>query len=379
MDVLWWISLAFIMLVWGAYPLFVGIMSKLVGNKNKPENELFQKLSVVIAAHNEARNLPTRIENIYRGSYPAELIEVIIASDGSTDETKDLVNELRQHYPRIKLVEINPQGGRSNAHNQAVSHCQGEILVFTDAETQFAVDFLEKITAPFISEEVGFTSGVLKYRNQNSCAITESAGFYWRFEYFLRTCESALGLYAFGSGACCAVRKNLYRNIPAAGDVDFTTPLDVVLQNRKCIHVSDAIAYDEMPESPQREFRARVRMTSKNLYGTIERWGWKAFFRHPLYSLVIGFHKVGRWLTPFGMIALLFSNLFLLGGEVFYAVMLGAQVSFYLLALAGYRGIDLPLSKQAYSFCLANAGFLIGVLKALTRRVPKLYQPISQT
>lgn len=379
MVVLWWGSLAFIAAVWLAYPLLLAVFARVAGKSAIQDVFAARRITVVIAAHNEAQNLKARIEDIYRGSYPAELVDVVVSSDGSTDETMAVMEELGRQYRNIKLLDIQPQGGRSNAHNQAVNHCQGEILVFTDAQTQFAPDFLKKITAPFASDKVGFVSGVLKYRNQNSSAVTESAGFYWRFEYFLRARESELGIYAFGSGACCAVRKELYRDIPAVGDVDFTTPLDVVLQGKVCVHVAEAIAYDEMPESPQREFRARVRMTSKNLYGTVERWGWRALFLHPMYSLVILLHKIGRWLTPFSMIILLASTPFLLDEGLFYSMMLAGQVLFYFLAWAGYREINLPFAGQIYSFCLANVGFLIGVSNALMGKVPRSYKPISQT
>lgn len=251
-------------------------------------------------------------------------------------------------------------------------------MVFTDAETLFAPTFLQKITGVFNFDEVGFSSGVLKYRNLLSNAVTESAGIYWQFEYFLRNHESHLGIFAFGSGACCAVRKSLYRDIPPVGDVDFTTPLDVVLQGKKCIHVPDAIAYEEMPGTPERELNARIRMTAKNLYGTIERWSIIGMLIHPWYTLVIFFHKIGRWLTPFGMIALFISNLMLLFTHHIYIAFFLLQMFFYLMAFMGYKKINIPLARLSYSFCLANVGFFMGVLKALTGRVPKLYKPVSQ-
>jgi cellulose synthase/poly-beta-1,6-N-acetylglucosamine synthase-like glycosyltransferase len=367
------------MLVWVGYPLSLWGLSYFKGRREMAPAGFQPNVSVVVAAHNEARNLAARISNIFWSTYPDANIEVVVASDGSSDETPSVIDRLKEKYPRIKLINIAPQGGRSNAHNVAVQHCDGEILVFTDAETVFEPAFLQMIVECFQHKEVGFSSGVLKYRNQSSNAVTESAGVYWRFEYFLRELESRLGIYAFGSGACCAVRKSLYRNIPPVGDVDFTTPLDVVLQGKKCVHIADAIAYDEMPDSPEREFRARVRMTAKNLYGTIERWGIGGVLKHPVYTSVILLHKIGRWLTPFGMLALFVSNLGLLSSSIFYVVTFIGQAVFYLVAIAGSKGLNIPLAHTSYSFCLANVGFFIGVLRAATGRVPKLYKPVSQT
>jgi cellulose synthase/poly-beta-1,6-N-acetylglucosamine synthase-like glycosyltransferase len=375
----WWFACCCLMLVWVVYPLALWVLSYLKRGREKAAACFQPKVSVVIAAHNEARNLAARISNIFSSTYPEVNIEVVVASDGSSDETPSVIDRLKEKYPRIKLINIAPQGGRSNAHNVAVEHCDGEILVFTDAETVFEPSFMQKIVEFFQHEEIAFSSGVLKYRNQSSSAVTESAGIYWRFEYFLRERESRLGIYAFGSGACCAVRKSLYRNIPPVGDVDFTTPLDVVLQGKKCVHIAEAIAYDEMPDSPEREFRARVRMTAKNLYGTIERWGIEGVFKHPVYTCVILLHKIGRWLTPFGMLALFVSNLGLLSSSIFYVVTFIGQAVFYLVAFAGSKGLNIPLARTSYSFCLANIGFFIGVLRAATGRVPKLYKPVSQT
>ena len=221
----WWLACSFLMLVWVVYPLALGALSYLKGRREKAVAGFQPNVSVVIAAHNEAKNLAARISNIFLSNYPDAYIEVVVASDGSSDETSSVIDRLKEKYPRITLLKIAPQGGRSNAHNVAVKHCDGEILVFTDAETVFEPNFMQKIVECFQHEDVGFSSGLLKYRNQSSNAVTESAGIYWRFEYFLRELESRLGIYAFGSGACCAVRKNLYRNIPPVGDVDFTTPL----------------------------------------------------------------------------------------------------------------------------------------------------------
>jgi len=377
---LYWSAAALIISVWILYPILLWLLVNI--RKSFTDLNLkvdYQAVSVIVAAHNEAVNLSGRITNIFESDYPASKIEVVIVSDGSSDDTPSVIDKLKENYPRINLVNIEHQGGRSNAHNVAIKHCTAEILVFTDAETIFEPTFLKKIIESFQRPDVGFSSGVLKYRNQSSNSVTESAGIYWRFENFLREFESSLGVFVFGSGACCAVRRSLFRKIPPVGDVDFTTPLDVVLQGRKCVHVPDAIAYDDMPNTPEREFNARVRMTAKNLYGTIERWGLKGVFAHPIYTLVIFFHKIGRWLMPFLMIALFFSNIMLLSEGHVYSIFFVLHVVFYLLAFAGYKKLNVPLARSSYSFCLANIGFFIGVLKAATGRVPNLYKPVSQS
>ncbi len=380
MESLLLFSVAFIFCVWGGYPLVLWMLELCAGNSGEivPDPSYAPGVSVVVAAHNEGKNLAARVDSVFSSEYPRELIEVVVASDGSSDDTVEVVEKMKEKYSRIRLVEIKPQGGRSNAHNHAVPACSGEILVFTDAETVFEKDFLNRIVAPFGDERVGFSSGELHYRNITSTTVTKSAGFYWRYEFYLRKKESRLGVYAFGSGACCAVRRALYRDIPPTGDVDFTTPLDVVLQGYRCIHVPEAVAFDVMPETPEHEFRARIRMTAKNFSGTLSRWVRGNGFAHPVYTMVIFLHKIGRWVTPFFMLGALFSSIFLLDGHPVYILGLIVQMLFYALAFLGYLGFRVAPARHAYSFLVVNAGFLLGVLKALFGYVPNAYKPMSQ-
>lgn len=372
------ISVGTLFYVWILFPLLLLGIALLVQSKfngNTPSNDN-PRVSVVIAVHNEERNIVSRVSNIYECDYPPYLVEVVVASDGSTDATKDVCAKLTTTYPDVRLVDIQPQQGRANAHNSAVLECAGDILIFTDADTSFEPATISGMVASFGDSTVGFVSGNLRYGNAGATDITESAGLYWKFERMLRALESHVGLFVFGTGACCAVRKSLFRPIPATGDVDFTTPLDVVLQGYSCVHEADVIAWDTMPETPEREFRARVRMTAKNLHGTITRWGVRGVIRHPLYTWVLLSHKIGRWLTPFGMLGVLLST-FLLLPDVWAALFLVMQATFYALAFAGSRGIRLPLAGAVYSFCLANLGFLVGVMKAATGNVPRAYKPIN--
>ncbi len=381
---LFWGGVASLAAVWLIYPALLGVAAVFIRGWNRVAprdlDQVDYSFSVLIAAHNEEARIVARIRNICACDYPEDRLEVVVVSDGSDDNTVRLVREFAQkHDGNIKAINLKPQQGRAQAHNAGVSSCSGDIVVFTDADTEFDWKFLSRIVLPFKDRDVGYASGVLIYRNKNQTSITQSAGLYWRFEYLLRRLETLVGVYVFGSGACCAVRRELFRDVPPTGDVDFTTPLDVVFQGYKCVHVDDAVAYDEMPDNPKREFRARVRMTAKNFHGTITRWGVRGLVQHPIYSLVIFFHKIGRWLTPFAMLAVFISNLFLLQGGLVYQVTFALQMMFYLFAVLGFMRVPVPLAGQVFSFCLANAGFMIGVLKALVGRVPAAYTPLNKT
>ena len=365
--------------IWALYPILVTALSKFRNQTNEPyNNEYRPTLSVLIACLNEEESIGKRIDDIYQCNYPDELIQIVLISDGSTDNT--VKNALAKNTPNhtITIVENAQKSGRAIAHNTGVLQATGEILVFTDAGTAFDKEFLHAIVKPFSSTNVGFVTGALRYTNADRTDVTQSAGLYWKFEQILRQSESDLGINVFGSGACCAMRKTLYRDIPPTGDVDFNSPLDAALQDHLCIHQPSAIAYDEMPDSRENELKARIRMTSKNFKGTLERWGWSGLKKYPLKSIVILSHKYGRWITPFLLIALFLSSLasWAMTGGVLTTALVLAQIAFYTMGAIGFFKISAPGASTIYSFLLGNYGIMLGVIRAISGRVVATYSPI---
>ncbi len=363
---------------WVGYPALMMVMAVVHRPRQRTPDPSTLSVTVMIAACNEAENIEARIRNILECRWTGPDLQVLIVSDGSTDQTAQLVRGLAAEDNRIRLLELSPQRGRANAHNEGTLISQGEVIVFSDAETQFEPDFLNRIVAPFDDPSVGFTSGALEYVNDQD-GIARSSGIYWRQEQMLRRAESACGVFLLGSGACCAVRRGLFRPIPPTGDVDFTTPLDVVLQGARCVHCPDAIARDRLPDTGGREFRARIRMTSKNLRGTLARWGLAGLLRHPIYSLVLLSHKILKWLTPFLLLAVAGVAVASASDSMPARVVLGCQGLFLVLAILGRVCPRLPVAGHAWNFVLVNIAFGIGVGKALFGAVPAMYRPVSQS
>jgi len=377
-NIMFFSSFFLLTATWLLYPSIIFLISKI----RKPQNNNHSKkhkspISIIIAAHNEEQIIAQRIKNIFSGTYPMNLLEVIITSDGSTDSTVAISQKLSKEFP-IKVIDIQPQRGRANAHNAAAKIANGNILVFTDADTIFDKLFLDEIIKAFNNQKVGFASGCLKYINKNKSTIQKNVNFYWKFELWLRKCESKIGLLSTGTGACCAVRKSLFREIPATGDVDFTTPLDVIKNGYLCKYVPTAVAFDYLPSTKGSEFKARVRMTTKNFHGTLVRWGITNLILHPLYSVSIFFHKIFRWLTPHLMIMLLISNIYLCDISSFYSFAFIIQIVFYCWGILGFFKIHAPYSGMISNFLLANIAFFYGVNKALLGKVPRVYKPIRQ-
>ena len=384
MKIVFWLCIFLLGYVYLGYMLALKlclVLAKIVEQNNaKWVNSRFQPtISAIICAFNQEKVIAKRIQNFLSQDYPHTKIEIIVASDGSTDRTGQAIEP--HEKPHVRVLEFKKNRGRAAVHNDAVSVAKGEILVFSDAETMCNTDFLRRISAPFADSTVGCAVGNLFYANKDT-GISASEHAYWKFEKKLRNLESRLGLLATGTGACMAVRRDLYRPLSPIDDCDFATPLDVLLQGFRVVYVQEAVAHDTVASTIIEEFRTRVRQTSKNLLGTLKRWAGRSWLLRPGVSWSLLSHKILRWLTPFLLAGVLISNFFLLD-ELFYACTFALQLMFYFVGALGLiadrLGKQIPVVSGITSFCVACLGMALGVVKALTGHAPAAYTAAGQT
>jgi cellulose synthase/poly-beta-1,6-N-acetylglucosamine synthase-like glycosyltransferase len=228
---------------------------------------------------------------------------------------------------------------------------------------------LRRIVAPFSEPKIGGVDGHLFFVINKKSGIATSQNCYWNYELRLRQLETKLGLLAVASGACMAIRKELFRKMDSAYGEDCIIPLDIVMQGYKMVHVSDAIAYDQQAPDSQRAFKNRVRMTLRNFQGTLSRKSILNPFRFPGYAFALWSHKIFRWLSPIFLIMLTVSSFLLMNaskGHVFTSISL---TIFYIIGFGGWLADryqwPLPVVKKVYSFLLANLGFLVGLFRAI--------------
>lgn len=367
-----WMCLVLIYLVYDGYLRILQIACRLQTEKFLAPNSLPEppKISVVVLAYNEQDTIVQKIENALQCQYPSDRFELLVVSDGSTDDTDNLVRQ----YPdsRVRLFRPPHREGISDSQNQAVEQVRGDIVVFSDAETVFDTDFLVQIAKAFADPTVGCVTGRLFMKLKSGQGISESQGFYWSYELKLRSLESRLGVLAVGSGACLAIRREIYHPLKPEHGGDCVIPLEAVRQGWKVVQAEQALAYDQMHHELRREFRARVRMTTRNWLGT---WAYPELINpwsRPGYAGVLWCHKLLRWLSPFFLLAATGISIGLaLRAEFFLFASLGFT-GFYLLGLLGWlaetRGKKVPLASTIFSFLLAQAGFLLGVIIAISGR-----------
>jgi cellulose synthase/poly-beta-1,6-N-acetylglucosamine synthase-like glycosyltransferase len=363
----WAALLGMVYYVFHGYLLLLQIIGFLA--RAKQQNRQYQfapSVTILLTVHNEQQRIVQRIENLLALEYTAERLEIVVASDGSTDRTNEIVCQIRDTRVPLRLLTFD-RIGKSEAQNRALLHAKGDIVAFVDADCSFAPDYLGELVRPFAEDSVGCATAALQMK-PGANGVARSQGYYWKYETELRRLESRLGLLCVASGQAMAVRRSAFVQLPSDVGEDCMIPLDTVLQGLRCVYVENANAWDSMDSDPAQEFRARVRMTLRNWNGTWRRSALLNPSRYPRYAFALWSHKIARWLSPFFLIAAALLSLPLMRDHYFWPAPL-FTLTFLGLAVAGWisrRGkIGLPVVENVYSFCLANAGFLVGVSRAL--------------
>lgn len=368
------VGFAFEFYVFFGYRVLLRVLCAVRGKYRRPERPEAAPhidLTVVLAVFGEAVQLADRIDNILACPYRYGRLRVIVAADGPDEEMERIVGRVGDS--RVEFLETPARRGKSTVQNAAMERIEGGIVLLTDADTRFDEGFLEAVARPFSDPAVGAVSGRLMFRIADGEGIAEGQGYYWREELAIRKFESCLGWLAIASGPSLAARRELIPEIPPFLGDDCVIPREVCRRGFRIREAEDAIAYDVMPARPREEFRRRVRMTLRNLQGSLLYPDLLNPFRNPGYALSLWSHKLMRWLSPVWLLLCLAGSLgaVLAGHAVGWAGigLLGAWLLFALLGAFGMlAGVRVPLANPALGFLLANAGFLVALVKFLFGR-----------
>jgi biofilm PGA synthesis N-glycosyltransferase PgaC len=341
MEAIFWLSVASIVYVYAGYPLLLGVWAWAVKRSQLRDSTSVERcgdrtpgVSIIIAARNEAHRLPARIENLLASNYPRECMQIIVASDGSTDHTMEA---LAPYAASVDLIML-PPGGKARALNAAAACARNPILVFADARQQFAPDTIRRLVRHFGRLSVGAVSGELMLdceRGAGSSTVGEGVGAYWKYEKWLRRREAIVGSTLGVTGAVYAMRRALWTQLPADTILDDVLgPMRIVLKGYRVVFDGRAVAYDEAAKDVTTETQRKVRTLAGNFQLLAQEPRLLLPLVNPVWLQFMS-HKVGRLAVPYALLAVLVSSLWLATASWFYAAALGLQLAFYGLAVYG--------------------------------------------
>lgn len=373
MEILFWISLSLIIYSYAGYPLIAWLLARrqskrdlteLVKDQKPLDTNSLPSVTVVIAAYREESVILERLNNLAKIDYPSDKFEVLIGCDGNLDLTGELVSTYDDD--RIRLIQFEERRGKASVLNDCVPEAKGEIIVFSDANTKMDPQCIKQLVKHFQNEDTGCVCGQLIL--EDAVAGNNVDGIYWKYENFLKNCETKLGAVLGVNGALYALRKTLYQPIPPELiNDDFLIGMRVHLAGYRIIYDASAFAVEETAPSVQAEFQRRTRIGTGAFQGLKHLKG----LLHPKYGYIafaFWSHKVLRWFCPVFMLVALLTNIYLFNYE-FYQSTLILQELFYLSALIGIhyviRGRISKIFRIPGMFVQMNYALAIGLFRWL--------------
>lgn len=370
-EIVFWTSLGLVAWAYFGYALVICVCSRLFGRSETPPETSdadLPRITLLIAAHDEASVIGDRIENALALDYPRDRLEILVASDGSTDTTADIVRSFAARG--VRLLDYRPNRGKASTLNRAWNEATGDIVMLSDANTQMERPAARRLARWFSDRSVDAVCGRLLLIDPATGRNVDSV--YWRYENFLKSCEARLGALLGANGAIYAVRRAAYVPIPPDTIVDdFVIPLLArITRGRRLVYDAEAVAREETPSGIADEFKRRARIGAGGFQSLRLLWPLLSP-RHGWLAFAFLSHKIARWFCPFFLLALLVANA-ALATHPFYLAALAAQAAFYIAAWAGGRargtGTASRLMRLPAFFSQMNAALLVGFYRWLTGR-----------
>lgn len=374
-KLLFWISLGLVVYVYFGYPVLLRLLTSIFPARPL-ESRVTPSVSLLVAAHNEARVIAAKIRNALGLDYPADKLAIAIASDGSQDATAQIVRSLadEEGSGRVRLFEFVQNRAKVGALNEAMQNLTSDIVAFSDASSLLAPDSIRRLADHFADPEVGGVSGVYRVLKKDQANLGAQEDFYWKYETFLKVQEARLGAFTGAHGSLYAIRRTLYP-FPAVGTIndDFIIPMRIQQKGYRIAYEPAAVAYEEAHE--MEGFSRRVRIMAGNIEQLREMRGliWPP---QPVALLCLASHKLGRLLVPIALVVMAVVNA-VLWSDPLYRWLLGGQLAFYALAVLGSVVRLRPsFLRLPYYFCMINSALFAWMYHALRfgRLIPSRVQ-----
>jgi cellulose synthase/poly-beta-1,6-N-acetylglucosamine synthase-like glycosyltransferase len=364
-KVLFWGSLGALAWTHAGYPLAAGFAARLRPRPVRRNPGAEPSVTVVVAAHDEEAVIERRLENLLELDYPPEQLEIVVASDASSDRTDELVEAVASREPRVRLLAC-PRGGKVAAQNRAVRETESGVVAFSDANATWAPDALRRLVASLADPDVAYACGRLQLEAADG---TNQEGLYWRYELWLRERESRAGSITGGNGSIYALRRADYVEVDPRFGHDLALPYLMVQRRRRAVYEPEALAFEKPTPTNETEYRRKVRMFEHcwliTLRGSMLR-GLPAGYLAAIVS-----HRLLRYGSGVLHLVLLGSNLALLGSGPVYVIALAGQLALLAAAAAGQ-----PVARY---YTLVSWATVVALRNYLRRGVPATWEAAEGT
>jgi cellulose synthase/poly-beta-1,6-N-acetylglucosamine synthase-like glycosyltransferase len=375
LEILFWLSVALIVYAHVGYALVLRALTALLdtgdslGRRFQPVDPV--EVDLIIAAYDEERVIERKVANALALDYPAELLRVVVASDGSSDRTVELARAAG-----ADLVLDLPRGGKVAALNEAVRQTQAPVVAFSDANSFWHADALIRLVARLREKKVHYVCGQVRFSGGQG---GNQEGLYWRYEMAIRGMESGLAGITAGNGGIYAVRRGAYLELDPSRGQDIGFPFEITKRGGRAVYEPTAVAEERMAPTVEGEFKRKRRMMW-GLWDVMLKWGMlNPRGYSPAYAFEIYSHRLGRYLTPWLHVIALVTNFALLGQGSFYAVTMALQLGLLLAAALGRFVPFLPF-RIAYYYVTVTASIAVGLFDRIRAgRVPIGWEKVEGT
>jgi cellulose synthase/poly-beta-1,6-N-acetylglucosamine synthase-like glycosyltransferase len=363
-EILFWTVCITLVYVYVLFPMAVRLLARRFGMVAS-DADLTLSVSIIVTAYNEEKGILAKIENLLALDYPSELVDIIVASDASSDATDRLVRDCGSQ--RVQLLRVEGRKGKTACQNAAAAIARGEILVFTDATTRLDARALRALVRRFYLADVGCVAGRLMYVSRTENVTGRGGEAYWDYEIKLRTAESALGSLVGVSGCLYAVRRSAYREINPGLISDFVISMKMREQSLRTVLAVDAVCYEETLNRGTHELSMRVRVAIRSINALVCERRFLNPWRYGIFAWQLWSHKLLRYASPFLWLIALGANLALASKHPLYAALLACQLAVILAGAVGFalqsRLAKLGILSKPYYFLLTNVASFLAALR----------------
>lgn len=379
-QIFFWTCAGLLAYVYAGYPLLVYLVSVFFPRAIM-RAEIEPRVTVLITAYNEEADIREKLENTLKIDYPSDKLEILVASDGSTDRTDEIVKEME---PRgVRLFRQEGRVGKTATQNNAVKAATGEIILFSDATTAYNSDVFRTLLPSFADESVGCVAGRLVYVDHESTNVGQGARSYWNYETFIKIAESRACSLIGASGCLYAVRKSAYEPMYPEACSDFLICTTVYRKGLRSVFAPEAVCFEDTNRHAADEMKMRVRVISQTFTDLWRNRDMLNPFKSGFFAIELISHKVLRYAVPLILLIFFAVSILLSASSAFYATALIFQILFYSLAAAGWilerAGKSLSLLAMPLYFVLANVASAVAFYKFLRGETYTRWDPIRQS